>query len=404
MSARYSYRAVDVAGKPMNGYMDAESIEEVGSWLADRGYFVVDVKLAPLQSLVITGKKKAKVSADDLNFFFIQLSSLISAGCPLLMSIDALEKQAPSLPLKGLLADIGEKIQSGKSFSEALKNHNNIFSNLFITMVEVGEVGGILDQVLERYAYIHDSTHRLRNKMFKAMIYPVVLLLTTLFVAWAVLVFVFPKLIGEIQASGQKLPLPTEIVLMTSNFVSAYFVHMLLSAIVAYFIYASIKKTESGGLFIDRVFISVKVIGSLIKQLQIVLFSRTLGVLLSSGVPILTSIQAVERTMGNRCYKDAISDAREAVSRGESLSQAISRHRHLFSDTIVLMISVGEQTGNIGEMLEKMGKIYERDLESTLESAVSLLEPCLVVFLSGFVALLALAVYLPIFDMGKLVR
>ncbi|MDD3000298.1 MAG: type II secretion system F family protein [Candidatus Riflebacteria bacterium] len=404
MSARYSYRAVDAAGKPMNGNMDAESLEEVGAWLADRGYFVVEVKLAALQSLVVTGKKKTKISADDMNFFFIQLSSLISAGCPLLMSIDALQKQAPSMALKTLLVDIGEKIQSGKSFSEALKNHNNVFSNLFITMVEVGEVGGILDQVLERYAYIHDSTHRLRNKMFKAMIYPIVLLITTLVVAWAVLVFVFPKLIGEIQASGQKLPLPTEIVLMTSNFVSTYFVHMFLAVFFAYFIYATVKKTESGGLFIDKFWLSLVMIGNLIKQLQVVLFSRTLGVLLSSGVPILTSIQAVERTMGNRCYKEAISDTKEAVSRGESLSQAISRHRHLFSDTIVLMISVGEQTGNIGDMLEKMGKIYERELESTLESAVSLLEPCLVVFLSGFVALLALAVYLPIFDMGKLVR
>lgn len=404
MSKRFSYQSIDASGKPMNGFMDASNADDVGVWLADRGYFVVDIKPAPLQALVGSSTSNVKISVEDMNFFFIQLSSLINAGCPLLMSIDALRKQAPSSSLKILLADIGEKIQSGKSFSEALKNHNNIFSNLFITMVEVGEVGGILDQVLERYSYIHDSTHRLRSKMFKAMIYPIILLLTTLFVAWAVLVFVFPKLIGEIQASGQKLPLPTEIVLMASNFVTNYFVHISTFCLVTYVLYLRIRKSERGSRLIDRAFLSIKVVGDLIKQLQIVLFSRTLGVLLSSGVPILTSIDAVERTMGNKCYKDAIAESKEALSRGESLSQAIGKHRNLFSDTIVLMISVGEQTGNIGEMLEKMGRIYERDLESTMEHAISLLEPCLVIFLSGFVALLALAVYLPIFDMGKLVR
>ncbi len=145
-------------------------------------------------------------------------------------------------------------------------------------------------------------------------------------------------------------------------------------------------------------------IGNVIRQLHIVLFSRTLGVLLSSGVPILTSIQTVKRTMTNTCYKNAMQEVEEAVSRGEAVSQAMGKHRALFSDTMILMVSVGEQTGKIGEMLEKMGKIYEGELESAIEHAISLLEPCLVVFISIFVVILALAVYLPIFDMNKQIR
>ena len=403
MSSRFSYQAVDVSGKPVNGFHDAENIEEVGSWLVDRGYFVVEIKQAPIQTIV-NSKRRIRVSADDLNFFYIQLASLINAGCPLLLSIDALARQTQVRGLALMLEDIGDKIRSGKSFSEALKAHDNVFPNLFITMIEVGEVGGILDQVLERYAFINDSGHRLKKKMIKAMIYPSVLLLLTITIAWAVLVFVFPSLIGGFQKSGQTLPLPTQIVLTASNILTGYYLHIFLLIIIVFFVYWQIKRTKAGGEFIDKLWLKIIGIGNVIRQLHIVLFSRTLGVLLSSGVPILTSIQTVKRTMTNTCYKNAMQEVEEAVSRGEAVSQAMGKHRALFSDTMILMVSVGEQTGKIGEMLEKMGKIYEGELESAIEHAISLLEPCLVVFISIFVVILALAVYLPIFDMNKQIR
>lgn len=403
MSSRFAYQAVDVAGKPVNGFLDAENIDEVGAWLVDRGFFVVEITPAPIQTIVAKNNR-LRISPDDLNFFFIQLASLINAGCPLLLSIDALARQTKIPSMAKMLSDIGDKIRSGKSFSEALRNHSEIFPNLFITMVEVGEVGGILDQVLERYAYIHDSGHRLKKKMIKAMIYPSVLFTLTIVIAWAVLVFVFPQLIGGFQRTGGLLPLPTRIVLGASNILTGYYLHILLFIAFFVMVYWQIKHTKKGGRIIDKFWLSMIGIGDVIRRLHIVLFSRTLGVLLSSGVPILTSIQTVERTMTNTCYKEAMNEVEDAVSRGEAVSQAMSKHRELFSDTMVLMVSVGEQTGKIGEMLEKMGKIYEGELESAIEHAISLLEPCLVIFISFFVVILALAVYLPIFDMNKQIR
>jgi type IV pilus assembly protein PilC len=384
--------------------MEAGSPDEVGTWLSDRGYFVVEIKPAPLRTLVRKARQKIKLSRSELNFFLIQLSSLINAGCPLLSSIDALRRQSSNKSIKYLLTDIGEKIQSGKSFSESLKYHNTIFSNLFITMVEVGEVGGILDEVLKRYAYIHNATHRLRGRIIKALIYPAVLLLTTILATIIMVVGIFPRLIGQIQTAGQPLPLPTEIVLQISNFISTYYTHCAIILALFTLSYMKIRSTELGKKITDRIYIGTFILGNIIKQVQIVLFARTLGVLLKSGVPILTSLEAAERTIGNQCYKDALTDIKTAVSRGESLSQAISRYKHLFSDTIILMVNVGEQTGNTGDMLERMGDIYEKDLESSMEHAVSLLGPLLVVLLAGIVSLLALAMYYPLFDMSTLVR
>jgi type IV pilus assembly protein PilC len=401
---RYFYHSLDNNGVSMDGFMEATSPEEVGVWLSDRGYFVIEIKPAPLQTLVKGSKNKVKLSRSDLNFFLIQLSSLINAGCPLLSSIDALAKQSPRESLRILLRDVSEKIKSGKSFSEALKYHNDIFSNLFITMIEVGEVGGILDEVLERYAYIHNATYRLRGKIIKSLIYPAFLLLITILATLFMVVVIFPNLIGQIQTAGQPLPLPTEIVLNISNFISTYYAHFTISIAILIACYIKIRKTVLGKRITDKIYVKTIILGNIIKQIQIVLFARTLGVLLKSGVPILTSIEASERTMGNVCYKEALADVKEVVSRGESLSQAISRYKNLFSDTIILMVSVGEQTGNTGDMLERMGDIYEKDLETSMEHAVSLLGPILVLLLASIVFLLALAMYLPLFDMSKLVR
>ena len=320
------------------------------------------------------------------------------------MSLHALYKQLPAGPLKRLLKDLREKIESGKSFSDALKNHRSVFSNLFITMVEVGEIGGILGEILERYAYIHDAMYRLRAKIVKSMIYPAILLINTVIVAWALLVYVFPVFIEKIQANGQELPAPTRLVLAASNLLTGH--SMLIFSVIAFLVigFLIIKRTDDGSRFIARTTINLPLVGPVLQQMEMSLFARILGTLLKCGVPILTSLQAVEKALTNQTYKEAIGNIREAVSRGESLSQAVGRYRELFPESIILMTDVGERGGNTGEMLEKAGIIYERDLELTLETVVSLIQPALVIFLAVFVVTLALAMYLPLFDIIKTVR
>ncbi|HNX75039.1 MAG TPA: type II secretion system F family protein [Candidatus Rifleibacterium sp.] len=404
MSKRFAYKALDVKGKPMEGFMEATTAEEVGTWLADRNYFVLEIAAAPLQGLVSGSNTHIRISTQAMNFFLLQLSSLINAGCPLIMSLHALYRQLPNSPLKKLLKDLREKIESGKSFSDSLKCHREVFSNLFITMVEVGEIGGILGEILERYAHIHDAMYRLRSKIVKSMIYPAILLLNTIIVAWALLVYVFPVFIEKIQSNGNELPLPTRIVLSASNFLTGHSLLIIsgIGLLIALFFLA--RSSEKGSRFLARATISMPLAGPVIQQMEMSLFARILGTLLKCGVPILTSLQAVEKALNNVIYKEALNNVREAVSRGESLSQSISRYRDLFPESIILMTDVGERGGNTGEMLEKAGIIYERDLELTLETAVTLIQPALVIFLAVFVVTLTLAMYMPLFDIIKTVR
>ncbi len=384
--------------------MEATTTEEVGTWLADRNYFVLEISSAPLQTLVSSGKADLRITARTMNFFLLQLSSLITAGCPLIMSLHALHRQTPTGALKELLKDLTGKIESGKSFSEALKAHRKVFSNLFITMVEVGEIGGILGEILERYAYIHDTMYRLRAKIIKSMIYPALLLAFTALVAWVLLAYVFPVLIEKLQLSGEALPLPTQIVLMVSNLISGHTLLIISTIALAIFGFALLKRSRTGARWISRITISIPLVGTIFQQMELSLFARVLGTLLKCGVPILTSLHAVEKALGNVIYKEALNQVREAVSRGESLTQAISKYPDLFPESIVLMADVGERSGNIGEMLEKAGIIYERDTETTIETLVSLLQPALVIFLGAFVFVLAMAMYLPLFDISKTVR
>jgi type IV pilus assembly protein PilC len=403
VNRRFAYKALDLNGKTMEGFMEAGTPEEVGTWLADRNYFVLEIASAPLQTLVATGKSELRIPARKMNFFLLQLSSLINAGCPLIMSLHALYRQTPKGPLRELLKDLREKIESGKSFSEALKAHRNVFSNLFITMVEVGEIGGILGEILERYAYINDAMYRLRAKIIKSMIYPAILLVFTILVAWALLAYVFPVFIEKIQVNGE-LPLPTQVVLFASDLITGH--SIMIGSLMALLIFGffMLRNSESGARLISKAMISIPLVNLMFKQMELALFARILGTLLKCGVPILTSLQAVEKALSNVIYKESINSIREAVSRGESLTQAIGKFRDLFPESIILMTDVGERGGNTGEMLEKAGIIYERDLETAIETLVSLLQPAMVIFLAIFVVTLTMAMYLPLFDIIKTVR
>ncbi len=400
---RYSYKAIDIAGNEITGEMEAEKTDDVGTWLSDRNYIVVEITPATLQNIVNTPQRYERISHKDMNFFLMQLSNLINAGCPLLMSLNALFRQVQNASLKRLLKDVKEKIESGKSFSEALKSHKEVFPSLFITMVEVGEVGGLLGEVLEKYSNIHDTMYKLGKKIFQAMIYPLFLLFSSLAVVISLLVFVFPKFVEGTKRTGHELPGLTLLVLNVSNFISEHYILIILAIVSIIFIWKLIMKSEKGKQVITEFFTETPVIGSVIKQIQIALFARILGTLLRCGVPILTSLQAVEMALGNVMYKKAMTEIRENVSRGESLSQSIGKHRNLFPESIILMTDVGERSGNMGEMLEKAGNIYERDMEMVLETAVTMIQPALVVILAIFIVIIALSMYLPLFDINKVV-
>lgn len=400
---RYSYKALDISGNEVTGEMDAGNADEVGNWLADRNYIVLDIIPAPIQNLVVKTKKSLNIPTKQMNFFLIQLSNLIKAGCPLLMSLSALYNQVSNPALKILLKDVKENIESGKSFSESLKTHKEVFPSLFITMVEVGEVGGMLGEVLERYSYIYDTMYKLKKKIIQAMIYPSFLLIGSLVVVGFLLIKVFPVFIEGTQRTGNQLPGLTLMVLKVSNLLSNHYILILAVIASLVFFYKLLMNTTKGRRFFTEIYTDLPIVGDVLKQVQISLFARTLGTLLKCGVPILTSLQAVEKALSNVLYKEAMTEIREAVSRGESLAKSIGKHKALFPESIILMTDVGERSGSMGDMLEKAGNIYERDMEMALETAVTLIQPALVVFLAIFIVIIALSMYLPLFDIVKVV-
>lgn len=402
MIKRFSYKALDSGGKQIEGFMDADCSEDVGKWLSERNYYVLDINVATVKT-IFKASKRIKISTRDMNFFLLQLSSLINAGCPLLMSIQALYRQVSSRGLKMLLKDLREKIEAGKSFSEALRNHKGVFSNLFITMVEVGETGGILGDVLERYAHIFDNTYKIKKQIFKALLYPALLIIMTIVVGWALMVYVFPPIVDRIITHGQQPPWPTRIMLAVSQFIAAYWLpafFCFLAVLAGFFV---MRKTPTGDRIIASLLVGFPILGKLNRHMQIALFARTLGTLLKCGVPILSSLNAIEKALNNRLYKEAIKSMNRSVSRGESLSKAMLEFPNLFPESVVLMTDVGERGGNTGEMLEKAGAIYENELESTIETSVAIIPHLLVIFLSVFILSLVFAVYLPLFDIVQTV-
>ena len=245
--------------------------------------------------------------------------------------------------------------------------------------------------------------YKLGKKVIQAMIYPCFLLISSLAVVISLLVFVFPKFIEGTRRTGHELPGITQFVLNVSNFLSNHYLIILLAIALVIILWNIIMSTTKGRKVVTEIFTEMPVLGNVLKHIQIALFARILGTLLRCGVPILTSLQAVEKALSNVMYKAAMSDIRESVSRGESLSQSIGKHRNLFPESIILMTDVGERSGNMGEMLEKAGNIFERDMEMALETAVSLIQPALVLFLAIFIVIIALSMYLPLFDIVKVV-
>lgn len=405
MKKRYAYKAVDSAGKDFSGFMEASSPEEVGTWLADRQYFVLDISQAPLLSLGRgASSSDLRVSSGEMNYFFIQLASLINSGCPLLSSLQALHRQLPGGNLKKLVHSLKEKIESGKSFSEALKAHRSVFSELFITMVEVGEVGGLLDEILQKYAHLSDTIVRIKSKLVRSMIYPMLLLITGLIVCYALLTRVFPVFVEQVGQQGHELPLVTQLVMNVSNFLTGNSVIIIGSCAFAWFALRAILRTEHGREALSRILLAIPVLNNLVLGIELALFSRILGTLLKCGVPILTALSAVEKAHRISRFKLALKGIKEGVARGETLTDGMNKFRDLFPDSLILMVDVGDRGGVTGDMLEKAGEIYERNLEDSIETAVTLIEPILVILLGIFVFVLAFAMYLPLFDIIRIVR
>ncbi len=340
-----------------------------------------------------------KVTTKDIVIFTRQLSTMIDAGLPLIQGLEILSSQQENPTFKKVLKEIKGEVESGLTFADALKKYPKLFDNLFVNMVAAGEMGGILDDVLRRLATYMEKAEALKAKIKSALNYPVIVLSISFAVIAIIMVFVIPVFSKMFEDFGSALPVPTQIVVNMSNFLKSYF-FVIIGVIV--FIIIALKKiyqTEKGRWVMDKMALRAPVFGPLLKKVAVAKFSRTLGTLINSGVPIIEALNVAAGTAGNKIVEYAIMDVKNSISEGRTIAQPLMESG-IFPGMVVQMISVGETTGALDAMLNKIADFYDEEVDTAVEGLTSMIEPLMITFLGGFIGGIIVAMYLPIFKMA----
>ncbi len=388
-------------GAVQKGELAANSKEEVLTLLRKQNILPIAVNAKPKEIKLKFGQPKVKDK--DIVILTRQLATMIDAGLPLVQCLDILGNQTENKTLAGVVNQVRSDVESGSTFADALKKHPKVFDNLYVNMVAAGEAGGILDTILQRLAAYMEKFAKIKRQIKSAMIYPAIILFVAVAVVALLLIVVVPMLASMFAESGQALPLPTRIVIAVSNFLKGWGGLILLIALVGAFVgLRQFRKTENGLRLTDGIALKLPVAGSLIQRVAVAKFTRTLGTLLTSGVPILDGLLIVSRTAGNKVVEESILSTRQSVSEGKTLAEPLSK-APVFPAMVVQMIAVGEATGALDNMLNKIADFYDEEVDAAVAALTSMLEPMLMIFLGTTVGFVIVAMYMPIFQMGAVV-
>jgi type IV pilus assembly protein PilC len=344
----------------------------------------------------------SKVKQRSIAIFTRQLATMIDAGLPLVQSLEILSSQQDNKTFKNILRGIREDVEGGSTFAGALKKHPTTFNDLYTNLVVAGEEGGILDNILTRLANYIEKAEALKKKVRSAMVYPTVIVSVAVIVVVILMIFVIPVFESMFKSAGQSLPLPTMIVVVISKAIRKYIVIFIPAVIALFYFLKKWRQTENGRTVIDKLLLQLPVFGPLFKKISVARFSRTLGTLVSSGVPILDGLNIVSKTSGNKTIETAILNARASIREGETIAEPLNR-AGIFPPMVIQMISVGESTGALDSMLSKIADFYEDEVDVAVGNLTSLLEPLLMCFLGVVIGGVVIAMYLPIFQMANAV-
>ena len=348
-------------------------------------------------------KLGGRVTDREMAIFTRQFSTMIDAGLPLVQCLNILAEQSDSKTLRGVTANVARSVESGSTLADALKRHPKVFTDLFVNLVAVGEAGGILDVVLQRLSVYIEKAAALKRKIKAAMVYPATIIGVAFLVVLFMLTFVIPEFAKMFKNLGADLPLPTQIVLWLSDFAQTKFVYIVLGVIGLVYAVRQYYKTEQGKSTIDAMLLKTPVFGTLIRKVAVARFTRTLGTLVSSGVPILEGLRITARTAGNKVVEKAVLQCRAAVTAGRTLAEPL-RASSVFPPMVTQMINVGEQTGALDAMLSKIADFYDDEVDTAVTALTALLEPLMIVFLGIIIGGMVVAMYLPIFRLVTLIK
>lgn len=386
-------------GIMQKGEIEAATEEAARLTLRFQGIIVTKLKEKPRDILASLPFFKGKVTAKDIIVFTRQFSTLIDAGLPLVQGLEILSSQEENKLFKKILLQIKKDVEGGSTLSDALKKHPKVFDNLYVNLVAAGEVGGVLDSILMRLAAYYEKASKLRSKVKGALTYPTAVLVIALAVIVVMLVYVIPVFQKMFADFGGSLPALTQGVVSLSEFMRKYVLYILTGIAALIFGLRTYYRTEAGRLMVDRFFLKLPIFGDLLKKTAVANFTRTLGTMISSGVPILDGLEIVAKTIGNRIIQQAIYDTRKSISEGKSIAEPLGKSG-IFPNMVVQMVSVGESTGALDAMLAKIADFYDEEVDAAVEAITKLIEPFMMIFLGGSVGTMLAAMYLPIFKMA----
>jgi type IV pilus assembly protein PilC len=402
--ATFVYSGKTVSGEVRKGEVQAASLAQATASLRRQQVVPSAISqkksgLAALNDIKIPGLSKG-IKTKDIVVFSRQFATMIDAGLPLVQCLDILASQQDNEEFKKVLLDIKGSVEGGSTFADALRKHPKVFDDLYVNLIAAGEVGGILDTILSRLSTFLEKAEKLKGKVKGALTYPVAVIVIACLVVTGLLLWVVPIFDDMFADFGQALPAPTQVVVKLSNFLQNYW-YILIGGIVASVVgFKQSYKTQKGRYVIDKVFLKIPVFGDLIRKTAVARFTRTLGTMLSSGVPILEGLEIVAKTSGNVVIEEAIMKARTSLSQGKTLAEPLMETK-VFPGMVTQMIAVGESTGALDAMLTKIADFYEDEVDAAVEALTSLIEPLLMmVFLGVVVGGLVIALYLPIFQIA----
>ncbi|HEY3860924.1 MAG TPA: type II secretion system F family protein [Verrucomicrobiae bacterium] len=423
---KFNYVAMDSRGKETKGTLDVANQNEAIGRIKEMGFFptkVVEDKGGPAAGAAKKGPAKGKKGGVNLNLnikipglsgrvkskvlttFARQLATLVQAGLPLLRGLRVLQKQEKNATLKGILGELASSIEGGSTFSEALAQHPKVFNRLFVNMVKAGEIGGVLEVVLKRLSEFMEKAQKIKGKVVAAMFYPCAVLVVATAIMGVLMVLVIPKfkeIFEGALGNGRALPPFTEFVLGISEAIKDHFIRTSIEIVAVIIIFNVFIRLKFGRKLFDKFKLVVPVLGPVVSKVAISRFTRTLGTLISSGVPILQALTIVKETSGNVIIGNAVSAIHESVKEGETITAPLEASG-VFPPMVISMVDVGEQTGALPEMLMKIADNYEEEVDNAVAAMTSLLEPIMIVILAVIVGSIVIAMFLPLIDlMGSL--
>jgi type IV pilus assembly protein PilC len=394
--AVWIYQGKTSTGKSITGEITSRNKDDARMLLKKKRVLVTKLTKKPIE-IHLNFRKGVKVK--DLARFTRQFSAMNSAGLPLIQCLDTMAEQTENLVLKKAIQQISDDIQGGCTLADSFSKHGNIFSPLYYHMIAAGEVGGILESILTRLAEYLEKADKLQRKIRGAMMYPSFVLVVSVLVVVVLLWKVVPTFAEMLASSGAELPVATQLIMNMSEFVQDYYYLIFILILGIPFLVSRYYKTENGQFHIDKLSLKIPILGDLVRKSNVARFTRTLSALLNGGVPIIDSLHVTSKTVGNKVLEKGIMNALESIKSGQTIADPLSEIG-IFPPMVVQMISIGEKTGGLSEMLEKVSVFYEDEVDAAVDALTSLIEPIIIVGLGGIIGFILIAMYMPMFSMA----